>query len=150
MQEAGKRLGREAKSRKGSHKRANWPLLRTSPGAVGNLLATEALSLEFPQEGHAILAVREGQEEEGKDRGQKKAIGRFRNLIPGSACPLRSRRGPLTRRLVRMVEVTEQGTPRNGRESQSWPGQPALPGIRCLPVKRGYICPQMPQLSNRL
>lgn len=51
-------------------------MLRTSPGAVGNLLATEALSLEFPQEGHAILAVREGQEEEeGKYRGQKKAIG---------------------------------------------------------------------------
>lgn len=125
-------------------------MLRISPGAVGNLLATEALSLEFPQEGHAILAVREGQEEEeGKYRGQKKAIGRFRNLIPGSACPPRSRRGPLTRRLVRMVEVTEQDTPRKERESQSWPGQPALPGIRFLAVKRGYICPQIAQLLNR-
>ena len=84
-------------------------MLRTGPGAVGNLLATEALSLEFPQEGHAVLAVRAGRE--GKCRGQKKATGRFRDLIPGSACPPRSRRGPLARRLVRMVEVTEQSIP---------------------------------------
>lgn len=118
-------------------------MLRISPGAVGNLFATEALSLEFPQEGHAILAVRVGRE--GKYRGQKKATGRFHNLIPGSACPPRSRRGPLTRRLVRMVEVTEQVFPEERKRitiltAASRPGQPALPGIRFLSVKWGSIC----------
>lgn len=69
-------------------------------------MATEALSLGFPQEGHPTPSVRVGRE--GKYRGQKKAIGRFCNLIPR---PLRSRRGRLTLRLVRMVGLTEQGIP---------------------------------------
>lgn len=102
---------------RGSQKRANWPLLRTNPGAAGTLLATEALSLEFPQEGHATLGVRVGRE--GKCRGQKNIIGRFCNLIPGSAHPLRSRRGQLTLRLVRVVELTEQGIPWGKKQNQN-------------------------------
>lgn len=56
-------------------------------------------------------------------------------------------------RLVRMVEVTEQSIPEERKRitvlaAASRPGQP-VPGIRFLSVKRGYLCPQIPQLLNR-